>query len=193
MLGFSLYEIRSVYDSWWFDELAQRTLRRADSLQILSYFCSDCWAGRKSEEYADAEVRSACWPGQTRNSDREPNCGGAEGDSSAGWIPERRGDRQMGGKRNGRPGSSHHHDHDRCDNHHRRRNHNGSWSIRTGDDDRNVDSTKLIAEDKRATWLCEIDMISGSSCPWVRLQMLHCQVIVKTWASFWEITTVALL
>ena len=41
----------------------------------------------------------------------------------------------------------------------------GSLSTRTGNHDGNVSETiKLIAEDKRSTWICEIDMISGSSC-----------------------------
>ena len=41
----------------------------------------------------------------------------------------------------------------------------GSLSTRTGDHDGNVSETiKLIAEDKRSTWICEIDMISGSTC-----------------------------
>ena len=41
----------------------------------------------------------------------------------------------------------------------------GRLSTGTGDHDGNVSETiKLIAEDKRSTWICEIDMILGSSC-----------------------------
>ena len=37
--------------------------------------------------------------------------------------------------------------------------------VKAGDNDGNVSETiKLIAEDKRSTWTCEIDMIPGSSC-----------------------------
>ena len=67
-------------------------------------------------------------------------------------------------------------------------------STGTGDDDGNVgETTELIAgEDKRNTWICDIDLISGLSCPHVRLQLPHFQVVVRTWESFWEITAVAL-
>ena len=42
----------------------------------------------------------------------------------------------------------------------------GSWNTRTGDDDGNVSETiKLIAEDKRSTWICEIDMIPALPSP----------------------------
>ena len=38
-------------------------------------------------------------------------------------------------------------------------------STRTGDHDGDVSETiKLIAQDKRCTWICEVDMISGTSC-----------------------------
>ena len=60
-----------------------------------------------------------------------------------------------------------------------------------GDHDGNVSETmKLIAKDKRSTWICAIDMIPGSLC-------LTCEfnyfIVVSTWTSFWEITTVVLL
>ena len=51
----------------------------------------------------------------------------------------------------------------------------GSLSTRTGDHDGNVSETiKLIAEDKRSTWICEIGMISGWSC-------LTCASFVGCW------------
>ena len=52
--------------------------------------------------------------------------------------------------------------------------------------------TTIIAEDKRSTWICEIDIGLGVVVPHVRLQLLHFQFVDRTWASFWEITTVAL-
>ena len=42
------------------------------------------------------------------------------------------------------------------------------------DNDSNVsEPIKLIAENKGSTWVCEIDMISGSACSHVRLEMLN--------------------
>ena len=69
----------------------------------------------------------------------------------------------------------------------------GSLSTRTGDHDGNVSETiKLIAEDKRSTWICEIDMISGSSCLTCDFKCFTFRLLTGRERHFWEITTVAL-
>ena len=61
----------------------------------------------------------------------------------------------------------------------------GSLSTRTGDNDGHISQTiTLIPEDKMSTWKCEIDIISGSSCSPVRLQILNFEDVVRTWYHF---------
>ena len=59
------------------------------------------------------------------------------------------------------------------------------------DDEENVDKTiRLIAEDKKCTWLCEIRLTFVPYCSRVRRQFLRFHVVCKTWSIFQELTSI---
>ena len=46
------------------------------------------------------------------------------------------------------------------------------------------DGKKLITQDKKRTWICEIRLTFVPSCSRVRRQLLHFHVVCKTWSIF---------
>ena len=59
--------------------------------------------------------------------------------------------------------------------------------------DSNVNGSKtirLITQDKRRTWICEIKMTFVPSCSQMRLQLLHFHTVFKTWPTFQELTSI---
>ena len=57
--------------------------------------------------------------------------------------------------------------------------------------DGNVGKTiKLITEDKKCTWICEIKLTFVPSCSQMRLQLLHFHAVFKTWPTFQELTSI---
>ena len=59
------------------------------------------------------------------------------------------------------------------------------------DGDGNVGKTiKLITQDKKRTWICEIKLTFVPSCSRVRRQLLHFHVVCKTWSIFQQLSSI---
>ena len=48
---------------------------------------------------------------------------------------------------------------------------------------------KLITQDKKRTWICEIKLTFVPSCSQMRRQLLHFQVVCKTWSIFQQLSS----
>ena len=68
--------------------------------------------------------------------------------------------------------------------------HHAIGSFRTADHDGNVNETNCRKQKEHVNMWNWHDL--GVVVPHVRLQFLQFEVVVRTWASFWETTTVAL-
>ena len=49
---------------------------------------------------------------------------------------------------------------------------------------------KLITQDKKRTWICEIKLTFMPSCSRVRRQLLHFHVVYKTWSIFQQLSSI---
>ena len=59
------------------------------------------------------------------------------------------------------------------------------------DNDGNVSKTiKLITQDKKHTWICEIKRTFVPSCSRVRRQLLYFHVVCKTWPTFQQLWSI---
>ena len=58
------------------------------------------------------------------------------------------------------------------------------------DGDGNVGKTiKLITQDKKRTWICEIRLTFVPSCSRARRQLFHFHVVCKTWSIFQQLSS----
>ena len=69
----------------------------------------------------------------------------------------------------------------------------GALSKTAEDSDSDVGKTKrLITQDKKCTWISEIELTCIPSCSWMRLQLLHFHAVCKTWPTFQELMSIIL-
>ena len=67
----------------------------------------------------------------------------------------------------------------------------GNLSKTAEDDDDNVGKTiRLITQDKKCTWICQIRLTFLRSCSRVGRQLLHFHVVCKTWPIFQQLSSI---